>query len=105
MIASPPLRVLKTPIAQLDLLDIWTFIGEDSPSQADRFLDLIDAKLRTLAEVPGLGRSRPELARDLQSFPFGEYHIFYRAGQHQIEIVRVLHGARDIGGVFQGESP
>jgi toxin ParE1/3/4 len=104
VIASPPLQVLKLPLAQLDLLEIWVFIGEDSPSHADRFLDLIEAKLRMLAEVPGLGRSRPELANNLRSFPVGEYHIFYRAGKHRFEVVRVLHGARDIEAIFQDDS-
>ena len=51
---------------------------------------------------PGSGRYREELASGIQSFPFGRYIIFYRAVTSAIEIVRVLHGARDIENIFEG---
>jgi toxin ParE1/3/4 len=38
----------------------------------------------------------------MQSFPFGRYIIFYRVVSGAIEIVRVLHGARDIENIFGG---
>jgi toxin ParE1/3/4 len=41
------------------------------------------------------------LAPGLQSFPFGRYIIFYRPVANAIEIVRVLHGARDIENIFE----
>lgn len=43
-----------------------------------------------------MGRLRGELATGLRSFPVGRYVIFYRALSNGIEIVRVLHGARDL---------
>ena len=43
-----------------------------------------------------------ELGQRVQSFPFGRYNIFYRAVIGAIEIVRVLHGARDIETIFGG---
>jgi toxin ParE1/3/4 len=44
-----------------------------------------------------LGRSREEVAPGLRSFPFGRYVIFYEVMPDGIAIVRVLHGARDLG--------
>jgi toxin ParE1/3/4 len=55
-----------------------------------------------LANQSGSGRRREELAPGILSFPFGRYTIFYRASQDAIEIVRVLHGARDIQSIFEG---
>jgi toxin ParE1/3/4 len=47
-----------------------------------------------------MGRLYPELAADLRGFPADDYIIFYREVSEGIEIVRVLHGARDIQAVF-----
>ncbi len=41
-----------------------------------------------------------ELLPGLLSFPFGRYMIFYLSIPGGIEIVRVLHGARDIERLF-----
>jgi len=49
-------------------------------------------------------RRREELAPGVQSFPFGRYVIFYHALGDAIEIVRVLHGARDIESIFEGHA-
>ena len=53
-----------------------------------------------LAENPRIGRSREELAPELRSFSFLNYVIFYRPIDAGVEIVRVLHGSRDIEGLL-----
>lgn len=93
-------RVRKLPQAQEDLLDIWVRIAADSPFHADHFLDLLDDKMRLLAGTPGIGRSRAELSPGLRGLPMDNYVIFYRQVSMGIEIVRVLHGARDIEALF-----
>lgn len=50
-----------------------------------------------------MGRARPELATGVRSFPFGRYVIFYAPLDDGIDVVRVLHGARDIDGIFDGD--
>jgi toxin ParE1/3/4 len=95
--------VVVRPRALADLADIWAYIAEDSVKHADRFAALINSEFRTLARQPLLGRSRPELATDLRSFPVGRYVIFYVPLPKGIEIVRVLHGARDIESVLQDD--
>ena len=82
--------------AQLDLDDIWLFIAEDSPDAADHFHDLLLSKFLLLAQQPMIGRVRDELSPNLRGFAVGNYVIFYRDTPDYIEIVRVLHGARDI---------
>ena len=92
--------IVLQPRAKADLSDIWQFMAEGSDDQADAFIDLIDQKFQLLAQQSGLGRRREELAEGLRSFPVGRYVIFYLAIPGGVQIVRVLHGARDIEAAF-----
>ena len=93
--------ILKRPQALIDLAEIWAYIAEDSITNADAFAALIDKKLHLLAKQPGKGRARPELGHELRSFVVGHYVVFYRPSSKGIEIVRALHGARDIDAIFE----
>jgi toxin ParE1/3/4 len=94
-----PTLVLR-PRALTDLAEIWAYIAEDSPDRADAFVDLVDSKLQTLSRRPGLGRRRPELHSDVRSFAVGRYVVFYLPLSSGIEVVRVIHGSRDIESLF-----
>ncbi|MBD2295179.1 type II toxin-antitoxin system RelE/ParE family toxin [Anabaena sphaerica FACHB-251] len=97
-------NILKKPLAEADLLDIWNFIANESLEKADIFLQKIENKLKILAENPGMGRKRDELLPNLRSFPVGSYLIFYHPINQGIEVVRVLHGSRDIPNFFVDDS-
>ena len=86
--------------AEQDVLDIWLYIAEDSPVNADRFLDRLEGKALKLAEFTEIGIDRPELAVDLKSFPVDRYVLYYRANTGGIELVRGLNGSRDINRAF-----
>ena len=43
-----------------------------------------------------IGRARPEIRADLRSFPYGAYLILFRALEDGVEIVRVVHAARNL---------
>ncbi len=90
-----------TEAAEEDLIEIWLHISEDNTDAADRFLTLLAEKFSLLATQPKIGRTRPELAPRIRSFPNGNYIVFYRPIQHGIEIARVLHSRRDIEKVFE----
>ncbi len=94
-------EVLRSNLAELDLMEIWAHIAEDSVGAADRFLDLLDQKCKTLAEAPRIGRLREDLAPDLRSLPVKRYIIFYRPMEDGIEVVRVLNAYRDIKRMFR----
>ncbi len=55
------------------------------------------------AALPMVGRARDELAPGVRSFPFGRYVVFYVPLEDGIDVVRMLHGARDIDAVFNPE--
>jgi toxin ParE1/3/4 len=57
-------------------------------------------KFKLIATLPLMGRARDELAADLRSFPFWRYVIFSEPIDDGIDVVRVLHSARDINAVF-----
>lgn len=92
--------ILKKPQAELDLLDIWAYIADESFERADQFLDLIQTKLETLAENPDIGRERNELLIGLRSFPVKTHIIFYRKIEHGIDVIRILSSARDVEMIF-----
>jgi toxin ParE1/3/4 len=56
-------RVGRTSDANQDLLNIWLYIAEDSVRAADRVLASIRDYCIKLADAPGLGRPRNELAQ------------------------------------------
>jgi len=93
--------IRRTPEAERDLLTIWLSIAQDSPRAADGVLDILDEKFRLLAGQPALGPSREDLADGLRMFPTGRYLIFYRPAPDGIDVIRVLHSARDIPARFQ----
>jgi len=94
------LRIIKHPEAENDLDEIWLYIAQDSPDNADKLLDEIEETSRKLARFTDMGRNRDDLHPGLHSFPVGKYLIFYMPINGGIEIVRVLHGMMDIDALF-----
>lgn len=97
------LRVFKTTGARHDLTDIWVFIAEDSIDAADAWVAQLDAAIQRLAEFPGIGRPRDDIAAGLRVLPIGDYLIFYRFSNVAVEILRVFHGMRDVERIMRGD--
>jgi toxin ParE1/3/4 len=88
------------PAARIDLIEIADFIALDNPARALSFIAEIEAIMSTIAERPGSFPARDELAAGLRSARHGRYLIFFVTGDDMVQIVRVLHGARDLPRVF-----
>ncbi|MBK1700621.1 type II toxin-antitoxin system RelE/ParE family toxin [Thiococcus pfennigii] len=88
--------IKRTAQAEEDLIDIWLYIAHDDVRAADRVLDDIEEKLLLLADQPGLGPARSDIAPELRYSPVRRYLILYRQITDGIEIVRVVHGDRDV---------
>ena len=93
--------IVVRPKAMDDLAEIWAYIAEDNLREANAFASRIHKDFRLLSGQPRMGRERPELLTDLRSFLVGRYVIFYLPCPHGIEVVRVLHGARDLKPLFE----
>ena len=96
-------EVTLRPQAFEDLTEIFAYIYEGSPKHAESFVELVRAGLERLAKRPRMGRLRPELMPDVRSFTVGQYVIFYLPRVRGIEVVRVLHGSRDVASIFEDE--
>jgi toxin ParE1/3/4 len=89
------------PQAFEDLRSIEEFIGRDNPAAAMTFVQKITEQLRNLKDMPGIGRKRDDLAPGLRSTRFGEYLIFYRISERSVQVLHVVHGARDLPKFFE----
>lgn len=93
-----------TPEAEDDLLEIWQYIALDNPEAANRVEDAIHAACAFLAESPHAGRPRPAITQLPVHFwtvsRFPNHVIVYRAEFRPLQIVRVLHGQRDLGTIL-----
>lgn len=90
-----------TSTAESDYLDIWLYIAQDSVANADRFFDLLQSKHAVIQSQPRIGTPRPDFGAEVRSYPVAHYTLFYRLQGEQIELLRVLHGARDLPRLFE----
>jgi toxin ParE1/3/4 len=96
-------RLVISRNAETDLILIWVYYAEKSERAAQRIRQEIVSKYNLLLQFPLAGRNRDELQAGLRSLPVGNHIIFYREIEDGIEIVRVLHGAQDVLGIFSPE--
>ncbi|MDO8378345.1 type II toxin-antitoxin system RelE/ParE family toxin [Phenylobacterium sp.] len=94
------LEVRRTHRADADLTDIWIHIAADSPSAAERVILRIEAAENRLAEFPEMAQPRDALRPGLRVWPVGDYLILYRVEPDAVVIIRIIHGARNIGDVL-----
>ena len=89
--------VQKTRAARRDLLDLWRYLDREATTDvATAQLLRIEEVAEGLAAMPFSARSRPELGEGIRSRAVGSYVLFFRPLEDGVEIVRVLHGRRDV---------
>lgn len=98
-----------TPRASFDLDQQVAYIAKDNLDVALRFFDSARQTFSQIAQTPDIGRlykiSKPRLS-GLQKWSvkgFEKYLIFYRLQDDRIEVVRILHAARDIPTILEQE--
>ena len=90
-------RFILSPEAVADLDEIWLFIAKDNMDAADRNEEELRAAMVLLARQPNVGHVRPDLTeKSVKFWRVGSYLIVYSPDRHPLEIVRVLHGFRDL---------
>lgn len=89
--------------ARLDLLQIWEYICQQgSIDAADKVINDLRLAMHKLADLPGMGHLRVDLAEEpLRFWPVHSYLIIYRFSSKPLGIVRILHGARDVRTILQ----
>ena len=99
-------RFVLAPAAKADLIEIWSYYAAEvgDLDLADKIRDEIFAGIRTATRKPAIGHFRRDLADEpLRFWRVRNYLIVYRSGTKPIQVVRVLHGARDVQSLL-GES-
>ena len=90
-----------SPASRRDLFEILDFIARDKPGAALRHTERLEEACWALAKNPQSGTARDDLLPNLRAWSVGKYVIFYRPSEDGIEVVRVVHGARDFGKLFE----
>ncbi len=107
-------RVVRLPASREDLLAAYLYIAQHRPRSAERFLDAAEQVFSKLARMPEIGRPRSfqdVKVANTRSYPirgFEKWLVFYRGRPDRVEVLRVLHGARDIDPILAeelGEQP
>ncbi len=95
-------RVFRRPKVEHDLIEAYVTIHQDQPAAAEAFFDAAEETIRELAEWSHAGPVVELLAdavpglRKINVKRFSNYLIFYLVDERTVEVVRVLHGARDL---------
>ena len=90
------MRIRRFPQAVRDVDEIWEWIAAEDMAAADRLAARIAGATQRLADFPESGTPRPELAGDARSVVVGSYLVLYRVGPDSVDILRVVHGAREL---------
>jgi toxin ParE1/3/4 len=99
-------EIRKKPEAERDIEECFVYIGEDNLDIALRFLMAVEESIDEIGRNPYIGANRE--FKSLQNINlqmllvknFSNYQIYYSIDVKTIEIIRVLHGARDLENIF-----
>lgn len=95
-------RFVLTPEARADLIEIWNYIAEDNIDGADQVLARLYDALARLGQTPGMGHHREDLAdRRHRFWTVYSYVVAYRWETTPIQIIAVVHGARQLEAFIQ----
>jgi len=93
-------RPYFSPSSRRDLQEILKYIAIDKPGAALRHVKKLEETCWMLAKNPDLGTARNDLLPGLMIWSVAKYVVFYRRADDGIEVIRVIHGARDYGSLF-----
>lgn len=92
--------------AEEDILDCMRYLFQKDSSLPARFLASFEETCKSLLDMPALGKVRTfeyialGSIREIPMHAFKKYLIFYRIHHEGIEVVRVIHGGRDLPAIF-----
>lgn len=97
---------ILTPEAEADVLAIWEYIADDDSEQtADRVIARLYDECQKLGDLPGIGHWREELLDQRHRFwNVWSYLVVYRWQIRPIQVVSIVHGARDLDFLLTGRT-
>ena len=90
------MKVVIADAAYADLLHIGRTIKTDNPARAESFVAELHNRCQRLGGMPRAFPLLPDWEdRGVRRRPYGDYLIFYRVHADLVEVLHILHGARD----------
>ncbi|MEK7724621.1 MAG: type II toxin-antitoxin system RelE/ParE family toxin [Acidobacteriota bacterium] len=99
-------EIRKKPQAERDIEECFVYIGEDNLDVAVHFLVAVEDSIEEIGRNPFVGSQRKFKNPQVKNLrmrlvkSFSNFQIFYTTQAETIEIIRVLHGARDLEDIF-----
>ncbi|QDT35813.1 type II toxin-antitoxin system RelE/ParE family toxin [Stratiformator vulcanicus] len=91
-----------SPLAEKDLLELFEYITQRRSSSAVRLRDRLLTVTQDLARNPRMAPHHPPFeSQGVRVFPVKPYVICYREAPDGVEIIRILHAARDIDAILR----
>jgi toxin ParE1/3/4 len=98
------MKVVISETAYTELLQIGRWIKLDNPARAERFISEMYDRCQSLRDMP---RAFPLVPRweeqGIRRRPYGDYLIFHRIADDVIEVLHIMHGARDYEAILSPE--
>ena len=91
-----PRRIELSRVALADFDDIYDYVARHNPRAAAQVLRSLDESIQLLADQPKLGKVFRHRRPHLRLLTHGVYLVFYRERPGVIEVVRVIHGRRNV---------
>jgi toxin ParE1/3/4 len=99
-------EIRKKPQAERDIEECFVYIGEENLDIAVHFLVAVEDSIEAIGRNPFIGKQRDFKNLKIKNLrmrlvkDFANYQIYYTVEAEIIEIIRVLHGARDLEDIF-----
>lgn len=87
---------VMAPLAEADVTEIHRYIALDRPVAALRMVQRLFLRFELIGLNPSLGRKREVGGVPVRTSVVRPFVIFYDESARPVQILRVLHGARDL---------
>jgi plasmid stabilization system protein ParE len=92
------MKIVRTEPAVEDLRELHAYVARDSEMYASGFVERIILAAERLVDHSKIGHVVPETNdENVRELLFQRYRITYRVTNDCIEMLSVIHGARDLG--------
>lgn len=96
-------RYIFAPSASRDLNEITDYFANLNVETGERLIVAFEKKCQNLINFPMLGRSYEEIRPHLRGVPLDGYIILYQVTDNTLEILRVVHGSRNLKNLFDSD--
>lgn len=104
---ASPSQIVIRPAARRDILEAFDYLSREGGARtADRFVSGVESAARLLAERPRIGRVcgfSGRISRRFRQWPVPGFEdwLIYIPYRNTVELLRVLHGARDLAAILE----